>query len=179
MKHQGLFVPCPYEKSLYPTWFRWNHVLILPLPTPPIALYPTWFRWNYTWPYILYAQWILYIPHGSDETHTNKQTDKRNKTFISHMVQMKLPYPIPYPIKALLYIPHGSDETQASRLGALTSLAFISHMVQMKHIYPATATPCTITFISHMVQMKHIHLSYSLLCVWSLYPTWFRWNLVW
>jgi len=76
---------------------------------------------------------ILYIPHGSDESHILMSLDETTVVFISHMVQMKV-------IIALLTIS--------------IVLFFISHMVQMKVDNLAKSIKDALNFISHMVQMK-------------------------
>jgi len=53
----------------------------------------------------------LYIPHGSDESLAKGINLNQPTNFISHMVQMKVPF---FPLFLLfpsLYIPHGSDES--------------------------------------------------------------------
>jgi len=62
------------------------------------ALYPTWFRWNIIPIYNRRKPFLLYIPHGSDETHGVTPEEFINFTFISHMVQMKLQFHIHYPM---------------------------------------------------------------------------------
>jgi len=58
---------------------------------------------------------ILYIPHGSDESH-----------YID----------LPRVLCKRLYIPHGSDERRIFEINSSGVIAFISHMVQMKdHSY--------------------------------------------
>ncbi len=55
---------------------------------------------------------MLYIPHGSDESTEAIMLIEIFKTFISHMVQMKVISLFPTPgAPFILYIPHGSDES--------------------------------------------------------------------
>jgi len=130
---------------------KWKLLIFIQL-----ALYPTWFRWKVKSHLNSFLQFLLYIPHGSDESFSVLSDFKTLTTFISHMVQMKdliLPclkhscitlYPTWFRWKNslrrrygrlcyILYIPHGSDERRQ-------------------------ATP-----------FRPNHR--------SLYPTWFRWKL--
>ncbi len=53
------------------------------------SLYPTWFRWNVGSLILRSIPFVLYIPHGSDETNCGFSISCVNLSFISHMVQMK------------------------------------------------------------------------------------------
>ena len=76
--------------------------------------------------------YLLYIPHGSDESASLIAFAKLSKSFISHMVQMKDKNENKKGGKEILYIPHGSDESVNEIIVLLYNSLFISHMVQMK-----------------------------------------------
>ena len=125
------------------------------------TLYPTWFRWKrqkkggYK-----KTTLVLYIPHGSDESHFCVQefllilalyiphgSDERRKRwipmwcvccFISHMVQMKARNAMRDYARKNLYIPHGSDESPSLLPVVSKTADFISHMVQMKDTLPVS-----------------------------------------
>ncbi|MDI3478827.1 MAG: hypothetical protein PWQ59_2352, partial [Thermoanaerobacterium sp.] len=78
-------------------------------------------------------KYILYIPHGSDETAGSAN---------------------PHGGRRWLYIPHGSDETYMKFLKNHGKGHFISHMVQMKLDKNKREKLFFSFFISHMVQMK-------------------------
>ena len=82
------------------------------------------------------TRFVLYIPHGSDESASSNSFSPQSSTFISHMVQMKA--------KERSGVEH-------------SRLYFISHMVQMKERDPIGKILVDIGFISHMVQMKELH----------------------
>ena len=77
-------------------------------------------------------QFILYIPHGSDNTayHLGDKT-----------------------IPIMLYIPHGSDNTSKEIRKQYNIKAFISHMVQIILAWGIFCGGLKISFISHMVQI--------------------------
>ncbi len=77
--------------------------------------------------------------------------------FISHMVQMKL---------------------KTSKHKHFLNFDFISHMVQMKLKTSKHKHFLNFDFISHMVQMKLSPFNNKAPALWSLYPTWFRWNMI-
>ena len=59
---------------------------------------------------------VLYIPHGSDNTNTIKVRGTSVQSFISHMVQIILSYAADrVHFVIALYIPHGSDNTKAEQ----------------------------------------------------------------
>ena len=103
--------------TLYPTWFRWKLSLDVKSSERFETLYPTWFRWKmYKKTKNAFGAEHLYIPHGSDERcllvsllgwvcHPLYPTWFRWKrasgnchcqwcSFISHMVQMKVVWPV-------------------------------------------------------------------------------------
>ena len=196
-----------------------KHTLYMYLKNLEKTLYPTWFRWNITNCSTSMRRNQLYIPHGSDETKSLLPLALVVISFISHMVQMKrqvITYytPLIFPLYPTwfrwnstsptywkgferLYIPHGSDETNSATAGRGNEPDFISHMVQMKHVPRAGATAnlhlyiphgsdetqtlrgcqqAWLRFISHMVQMKLVLIINTNNSAWALYPTWFRWN---
>ena len=75
------------------------------------ALYPTWFRWKFISNTSVPVLFLLYIPHGSDESKSHLNT------FLQYL---------------RLYIPHGSDESFTYQEFMRLTNSFISHMVQMK-----------------------------------------------
>jgi len=74
----------------------------------------------------------LYIPHGSDESASLIAFARLSKSFISHMVQMKVISSFGGTSMFALYIPHGSDERKVEKQNKSDKILFISHMVQMK-----------------------------------------------
>ena len=66
------------EKINHLTFKRWD------------TLYPTWFRWKLQYLRRRNIQYILYIPHGSDESVPFPVFQRPFPAFISHMVQMKV-----------------------------------------------------------------------------------------
>ena len=144
--------------TLYPTWFRWKSLQHRQHQQRSLSLYPTWFRWKFATHNVWPERFNLYIPHGSDESgKACRLIYSSPATFISHMVQMKVPF-------------RSNPSTQPN--------AFISHMVQMKVIKAKIAEkkkrlplyPTWFRWKQHVV--KQI-LRQRLL---TLYPTWFRWK---
>ena len=141
--------------TLYPTWFRWkfpwlycnrrsrwcfiSHMVQMkgrsPVFswTPHRSLYPTWFRWKEELNFEDPADFVLYIPHGSDESEKPHPVRRFEKPLyptwfrwkITSVVDMRPLVGTLYPTwfrwknKILtnlyneleLYIPHGSDES--------------------------------------------------------------------
>ena len=119
-----LYIPHGSDESKRWQWMWWRRY----------ALYPTWFRWKVEMATArVYDAW-LYIPHGSDERKLTLSIKLNcQKSFISHMVQMKAVVKINHISSLLtlyptwfrwkfswchlwisfraLYIPHGSDES--------------------------------------------------------------------
>ena len=134
-----------------------------------------------------YQLLLLYIPHGSDNTHFYFLAIPVSILFISHMVQIiqHCPYAFQFalllfishmvqiilftksvcPFCISLYIPHGSDNTKLPlNTISLLDFHFISHMVQIILPQLSHNTPHYNNFISHMVQ---IILEYNaLICVY-------------
>jgi len=142
---------------LYPTWFRWKGVTSRHAVKLFLALYPTWFRWKVLRHYHSSFSSVLYIPHGSDES---RQECLKNGFWNAL-------YPTWFRWKA--------DRQYKERP---CCKYFISHMVQMKVSACSESIMPWKIFISHMVQMKvcrNYKYKDNLL---TLYPTWFRWKLL-
>jgi len=143
-----------------------------------VPLYPTWFRWKLN-PIVSTPTIFIFISHMVQMKDLNYKLSRGLKhRFISHMVQMKVRqvtlfrpshnalYPTWFRWKwykahlrkfhIKLYIPHGSDER-------IFCYSMLNHLKD---------------FISHMVQMKGRLGNRNRLTFNPLYPTWFRWKLL-
>ena len=98
---------------------------------------------------------VLYIPHGSDETFGCKLGCNLCPNFISHMVQMKL--------EGVLWRMRGQLALYPTWFRWNKAVSYICNT------WPEN-------FISHMVQMKQGNDGKCGQPPLSLYPTWFRWN---
>ena len=118
------------------------------------------------------------------------------ESFISHMVQIKLPNTVAKQVLPLPFISHMVQIKPSVVLLLSSFLSFISHMVQIKQdlhtsfkdklevLYIPHGSDKTgevrealkdiAAFISHMVQIKPLKSYVALLVKKALYPTWFR-----
>ena len=135
------------------------------------SLYPTWFRWKRLTSSASLNRFLLYIPHGSDESNEGVYR---------------------YDISLLLYIPHGSDESPCCCYAIYVSrntlyptwfrwksLPLASVATNSRTLYPTwfrwkkykntLLYKRLIFFISHMVQMKAFLRAWLFLLLLLLY----------
>jgi len=77
-----------------------------------LPLYPTWFRWKVKSHLNAFLQYLLYIPHGSDESYNLSRTIRLfRRLYIPHGSDERLKSESQCNWFSRLYIPHGSDES--------------------------------------------------------------------
>jgi len=134
--------------QMNPIWQTWYVNM-------PAALYPTWFRWTSFHKISCPLDFVLYIPHGSDEPKGVEHERHERSDFISHMVQMNLIFLLSITELQNSLYPTWFRWTQ-SLLGRLNK--------NKRPLYPTWFR----------------WTDYRIFVFWnfkkSLYPTWFRWT---